>query len=472
MSILGINFEYEERVKGISDFSEDIKKDFIFFALDGESHHGSKHIDDVKKKNPLLIVHNDRNYKSQESNIFFIRDLSEKIIPFLYAFYKLDSDNFKFIGFTGTNGKTSSAFLCHQMLLSIGKSSSYIGTLGFLNNDLNDFVDSKNTTPGIFKIFDFLSNLELKKIHHICLEVSSHALDQNRLRNINLDFSSILNIEEDHLDYHKTKKNYITSKLKIIDITKNNSVLVHSDLKDTILEYRDIDEERILQINTNNPESEIFLNIVKVGFDKSDFILKLENKEYKFSLKLFPRFNIYNFIFAFISVYKLDKKVDLKDLDLKNIYLPKGRMQIVRSVPYKIIIDYAHNTNSFKVLIEPIKKEFNRVIVIFGCGGDRDKFKRPLMLKAAIEYADKVIFTSDNNRSESYSSILKDALVGNDSKKVVAIEDRKEAIIEGCKMLTAETCLLILGKGHEETQETYGVNNFFSDHKVVDEIYQ
>ena len=157
--------------------------------------------------------------------------------------------------------------------------------------------------------------------------------------------------------------------------------------------------------------------------------------------------------------------------DLSFLKLPKGRVELIKNIPANIIIDYAHNSNAFKVLLNTVEKYFDNLVVVFGCGGNRDKTKRPKMLGQAIKSSSKVIFTSDNSRNESFSNIFKDSKVGNKLDNVIAIEDRKEAIIYGSKLLGKNDCMIILGKGHEETQEIAGKFIHHSDHEVVYEIY-
>ena len=350
--------------------------------------------------------------------------------------------------------------------------SSYIGTLGFQNNSMNNFVESKNTTPGVFKIFNFLSTLDQSRTNHICLEVSSHALDQNRLKGIQLDVSSIMNITKDHLDYHLTEERYIKSKLKMIDITKSGSTFVNNLLKKDIINHTNHSLDLINFLDSSDSGDGCFLHIEECNMKESKFSLRINSKLFNFSQKLFPEFNIQNFIYAFLSIYKLYQDKDLSKLSLDSIQLPKGRMQIVEDVKDNIIIDYAHNPDSFKNILKPINQQFKGIIVLFGCGGDRDKEKRPLMLKTALKYSETVIFTSDNNRSESFESIVDDALNGNSSGSIKIIKDRKKAIIKGCKLLTKDKCLLILGKGHEEIQEENGESFYFSDEEVVSEIYK
>ena len=472
MSILNIDFIPTRKILAITNFSKDVKKDSIFFALDGVNRHGTSYIDEVISKDPMLIIHNNKDYACGHNNVFFVEDLTEKLLPFLCEYYQIDIDKFKFIGFTGTNGKTSAAYFCHQILISMNLSSSYIGTLGFLNNSINNFIESKNTTPGVFEIFNFLSTLDQSRTNHICLEVSSHALDQNRLKGIQLDVSSIMNITKDHLDYHLTEESYIKSKLKIIDITKSGSTFVNNLLKKVIINHTNHNLDSLKFLDSYGSNDDCFLHIEECNMKQSKFSLRINSDLFNFSQKLFPEFNIQNFIYAFLSIHRLYQDKDLSKLSLDSIKLPKGRLQIVEDIKDNIIIDYAHNPDSFKNILKPINEQFKGIITLFGCGGDRDKEKRPLMLKTALKYSETVIFTSDNNRSEYFESIVDDAMNGHSSTNIKIIKDRKKAIIQGCKLLTKDKCLLILGKGHEETQEENGERFYFSDEEVVNEIYK
>ena len=472
MSILNIDFIPTRKISAITNFSKDVKKDSIFFALDGVNRHGTSYIDEVISKDPMLIIHNNKDYACGHNNVFFVEDLTEKLLPFLCEYYQIDLDKFKFIGFTGTNGKTSAAYFCHQILISMNLSSSYIGTLGFLNNSINNFIESKNTTPGVFEIFNFLSTLDQSRTNHICLEVSSHALDQNRLKGIQLDISSIMNITKDHLDYHLTEESYIKSKLKIIDITKSGSTFVNNLLKKVIINHTNHNLDSLKFLDSYGSNDDCFLHIEECNMKQSKFSLRINSDLFNFSQKLFPEFNIQNFIYAFLSIHRLYQDKDLSKLSLDSIKLPKGRLQIVEDIKDNIIIDYAHNPDSFKNILKPINEQFKGIITLFGCGGDRDKEKRPLMLKTALKYSETVIFTSDNNRSEYFESIVDDAMNGHSSTNIKIIKDRKKAIIQGCKLLTKDKCLLILGKGHEETQEENGERFYFSDEEVVNEIYK
>jgi UDP-N-acetylmuramyl tripeptide synthase len=211
-------------------------------------------------------------------------------------------------------------------------------------------------------------------------------------------------------------------------------------------------------------EFEILINNDPQGYEAEN------KKKYKFSCELFPEFNVSNLVFAICSI-GFDEFDDDSINDLSFLKLPKGRLDFIEGIPVNIIIDFAHNEHSFNILLNSIKRYFDNLIVVFGCGGDRDKIKRSKMLKAAIENASKIIFTSDNSRSENFEDIYEDAKYDNDLKDVIVIEDRKEAIIQGSKLINDNDCMLILGKGHEETQEINGIISHFSDYEVIHEIY-
>ena len=243
-------------------------------------------------------------------------------------------------------------------------------------------------------------------------------------------------------------------------------------MKKVIINHTNHNLDSLKFLDSYGSNDDCFLHIEECNMKQSKFSLRINSDLFNFSQKLFPEFNIQNFIYAFLSIHRLYQDKDLSKLSLDSIKLPKGRLQIVEDIKDNIIIDYAHNPDSFKNILKPINEQFKGIITLFGCGGDRDKEKRPLMLKTALKYSETVIFTSDNNRSECFESIVDDAMNGHSSTNIKIIKDRKKAIIQGCKLLTKDKCLLILGKGHEETQEENGERFYFSDEEVVNEIYK
>ena len=492
--ILGINFPKNISINGVTNNSHNVKDGFIFFALEGLHVHGSKYISHAIELGASMVIHNDLEYLSNKENIIYIEDLctfdscthKNKVFLFLEEFYKLydiQSIN-NYFAFTGTNGKTSTAYLTHQMLVRSGYESIYIGTLGtkYNNEEINNSISSK-TTPDIFELFEIFSFYNFHDSVSVCIEISSHALSQERLKGISIyNSAALLNIGSDHLDYHGSLKEYTDIKFQIFNPSSPLMLISEnlSQFKDKY-EYLKNSRYQLTTISKTNKSADIYYKIDSIDKGQSLFNISINNppigyfpsssQTYKFSCKLFPEFNIENLVFGICSIGFADfSKKNINDLNY--LILPKGRTELINNIPANVIIDFAHNAEGIELFLLSIKNYFRKIVVVFGCGGDRDRSKRPKMLKAAIGNSSKVIFTSDNSRSESFNSIFNDALKGNNPDKVISIEDRKEAIIKGSKLIDKDDCLVILGKGHEETQEISGKKVFFSDHEVVNEIYK
>lgn len=493
-SILGVNFPKDVIINGVTNNSQKVKDGFVFFALKGINSHGSEYIGEAIDSGASLVIHDDPNYINNEDNVIYVKDLSifdsftfkNKIFLFLEEFYKLyDIQNKNnYFAFTGTNGKTSTAYLTHQILVKSGYESIYIGTLGTKYNDeqMNKSISSK-TTPDIFEFFEIFNFYNFHDSVSVCIEISSHALSQERLKGISFyNSAALLNIGTDHLDYHGNSKAYANAKFQIFN-PSCPLMLINDNL--TKLEdnynYLKNDNYKLTSISKVNKSADIYYEVVSSDIDKSLFNIKINNPPigyfpsssttYKFSCRLFPEFNIENLVFGICSIGFSDfSQSAINNLNYLN--LPKGRTELINNIPANVIIDFAHNAEGLELFLSSIKNYFSKLIVVFGCGGDRDRSKRPKMMQAAIANASDIIFTTDNSRSEDFSSIFEDAVEGNKEEKIIPIEDRREAIIYGSKLVGDDDCLVILGKGHEETQEISGKTNFFSDHEVVNEIYK
>ena len=492
--ILGVNLPQNININGVTNNSYKVKEGFIFFALDGINTHGSKYISHAIELGAVIVIHNDSEYLSNKENIIYVEDLcifdkrtyKNKVFLFLEEFYKLYDIQIKnnYFAFTGTNGKTSTAYLTHQMLVKSGYESIYIGTLGtkYNNEEVNKNIFSK-TTPDIFEFFEIFSFYNFHDSVSVCIEISSHALSQERLKSISFyNSASLLNIGTDHLDYHGNIEEYTDAKFQIFN-PSSPLMLINDDLNSSIDKYEYLNSARykLTTISKKNKFADIYYEIISINRKESQFYIIINNppvcylpspeKIYKFSCKLFPDFNIENLVFAICSIGFSDfSEVDTNNLNYLD--LPKGRTELIKNIPANVIIDFAHNAEGLELFLLSIKNYFEKIVVVFGCGGDRDKLKRPKMMKAAIANASKIIFTSDNTRNESFNSIFNDAMKGNDEEKIISIEDRKEAIIFGSKLIGNDDCLVILGKGHEEVQEISGTKYVFSDHGVVNEIYK
>jgi UDP-N-acetylmuramyl-tripeptide synthetase len=385
----------------------------------------------------------------------------------------LSEDDFIFHGVTGTNGKTTTAFMAHNIMRELQKPSIYIGTLGAIIND--DLKQTKgNTTPGIFELFEILQACTTKQKTYVFLEISSHALVQKRLCNLLFLQTIILNIQSDHLDYHKTERNYINAKLSIANLNNQKPTIISIDqMQDLLPRLSKVQKEQLAKaqfLSSKNPSAPF-----KYSFDynpegSSKIDLNFPSLALEASVTLFLKFNIENYIAAIALISEHVEPNDLNNTNRDEIKLPQGRGEILRLKKGKILIDYAHDQQSMQNILSELDGYHNDIILVFGCGGDRDKSKRSKMMKVAQDFSNKVFFTSDNNRYEAFSVIASDAMNESDQAGVEIIEDRKKAINSALQHLTKENILVILGKGHETSMEISGKKIPFNDRDCVLEI--
>ena len=384
----------------------------------------NKYIDDAINNGFKKIVVSKSKFKAVKST----RKYLEK---YLKKYYYKQIKDVILIGVTGTNGKTSTSYLIYQALNLAGIKCSYIGTIGFyLENDIKKL---NNTTPDICDLYEMI----IESINCGCkaavMEVSSHALKLGRVNTLKFDYAILTNITEDHLDFHKTYKDYYKTKMSIFKKLKKKGTKI-SDIK---IENYDINND----------------------------YFEYNNKIYNTKIK--GEYNIKNIIPSIIILDKMN--IDSRKI-IPQLCLPPGRMQIINYKNNSIIIDYAHTPDAMEKIISTVKlMKHNRIITIFGCGGNREKEKRPKMGEIASLLSDYVILTNDNPRDENPKEIIRE-IKQNMNNNYKIIYDRKKAIQEGIKMLKENDVLLILGKGHEEYQIIDNKKIFFSDLYTVYDI--
>ena len=428
----------------IKDDSRKINKGDIFVALK-KFHDGHEYVMDAIKNGASKVIVSDGDY---EVETIKVKDTHEYLVNYLYDNYYEKIKNLKLIGITGTNGKTTTCFLIYQALNKLGIKCAYIGTIGF-------YMDKKikalnNTTPDILEMYELLLECVENNYKYVVMECSSHALGMHRLDGLQFQYGIFSNLTQDHLDYHKTLENYIKAKQKLFDKVKVKT-LVNSD--DKYKDYFIRDNTITYGLNGDYKLSDIDLK-------KRTF--KVNNITYK--TNLIGKHNIYNLlvVIALLSELKLDTKV------IERLTCPPGRMDIVNKDDNLIIIDYAHTPDAVSKILDSVKElDFNKVITIIGCGGDRDSFKRPIMSKIACDNSDYVIFTNDNPRGENPNNIISDMLHNLDKFNYEIILNREKAIIKGIQKLEKNDILLVLGKGHENYQIINGVKYHFDDKEIV-----
>ena len=384
----------------------------------------NKYIDDAINNGFKKIIVSKSKFKAVKST----RKYLEK---YLKKYYYKQIKDVILIGVTGTNGKTSTSYLIYQALNLAGIKCSYIGTIGFyLENDIKKL---NNTTPDICDLYEMIIESINCGCKAVVMEVSSHALKLGRVNTLKFDYAILTNITEDHLDFHKTYKDYYKTKMSIFKKLKKKGTKI-SDIK---IENYDINND----------------------------YFKYNNKIYNTKIK--GEYNIKNIIPSIIILDKMN--IDSRKI-IPQLCLPPGRMQIINYKNNSIIIDYAHTPDAMEKIISTVKiMNHNRIITIFGCGGNREKEKRPKMGEIASLLCDYVILTNDNPRDENPKEIIRE-IKQNMNNNYKIIYDRKKAIQEGIKMLKENDVLLILGKGHEEYQIIDNKKIFFSDLYTVYDI--
>ncbi len=369
---------------------------------------------------------------------------------------KID-ENIKIIGITGTNGKTTTAAAIYSILLDLGFKCGLCGTRGAFIND--EQIDEKSlTTSPILKTLEYLQLATQKKCDFFIMEVSSHALVQNRIEGLNFAAKIFTNITQDHLDFHGSFENYKAA--KELFFTNESLKFINKDALMIKFNVRNaftygIENPSLYQVKAYSLE------------DGISAIVALKDQSFHIDSPLLGLFNLYNLLAASACVNELVKP-NLKDLE-KAISGFGGVCGRVEQVANGVIVDFAHTPDGIEKVLDTLKNK--KLIVVFGAGGDRDKTKRPLMGKIVEHFAKIAIITSDNPRSEEPKGIMNEILSGfQNPDKALMIEDRKEAINKALKLKEKDDLVVILGKGDENTQEIKGVKYPFSDKAVVNEI--
>ncbi|EIB13150.1 UDP-N-acetylmuramoyl-L-alanyl-D-glutamate--2,6-diaminopimelate ligase [Campylobacter coli] len=369
---------------------------------------------------------------------------------------KID-ENIKIIGITGTNGKTTTAAAIYSILLDLGFKCGLCGTRGAFIND--EQIDEKSlTTSPILKTLEYLQLATQKKCDFFIMEVSSHALVQNRIEGLKFAAKIFTNITQDHLDFHGNFENYKAA--KELFFTDESLKFINKDTLMIKFNVRNaftygIENPSLYQVKAYSLE------------DGISAIVALKDQSFHIDSPLLGLFNLYNLLAASACVNELVKP-NLKDLE-KAISGFGGVCGRVEQVANGVIVDFAHTPDGIEKVLDTLKNK--KLIVVFGAGGDRDKTKRPLMGKIVEHFAKIAIITSDNPRSEEPKDIMNEILSGfQNPDKALMIEDRKEAINKALKLKEKDDLVVILGKGDENTQEIKGIKYPFSDKAAVNEI--
>jgi UDP-N-acetylmuramoyl-L-alanyl-D-glutamate--2,6-diaminopimelate ligase len=461
-------------IKAIQMDSRKVESTDCFVAIKGTLADGHQFINACIEKGALVIVCETLpNSLKDEVTYVEVKNASVALGKMACNFYDNPSKRMKVVGVTGTNGKTSVVTLLFRLYRSFGKN---VGLLSTVQNQINEeIIPSTHTTPDAVSLSKLMKQMADADCEYCFMEVSSHAVDQNRISGISFTGAVFTNITHDHLDYHKTFDNYLKAKKKFFD-----------ELDEMAFALTNVDDRNgtVMLQNTKAKKCSYALR-TPADFkgkiiDNSVAGLQLDINNVEIYTRLIGEFNAYNLlaVYGVAILLGADKMECLTSLSA--LTPPDGRFDQVISANQKIvgIVDYAHTPDALKNVLQTINTIRNgneNVIAVVGCGGDRDAAKRPVMAEVAAHLSSKCILTSDNPRSEDANEILQQMFAGvnvAEKKKVLTIADRREAIKTACMLAEKQDIILVAGKGHEKYQEIKGVKYPFDDKAILEEIFE
>ncbi|TDO99043.1 UDP-N-acetylmuramoyl-L-alanyl-D-glutamate--2,6-diaminopimelate ligase [Marinomonas balearica] len=451
--------------------SRKVSSETLFVALPGVESNGWDYLDAVEKQGCkyAIVPSNVGKEIFQNRNGSLNVIASDNVYAFLKALVEqsIGKAPRHLIAVTGTNGKSSICFYVAQLADAIGLTSAIIGTFGV--GKLNSLREAKQTTPDLLTLQKTLARFEKECVDLVAFEVSSHALDQNRVNGVAINTAIFSNLSQDHLDYHGSMENYAEAKRKLFRLPSVARAIFCSQSDYYNFMSEKANGERLYY--GERSEDDFAISNVVYHAAGCTFTLSVAEAHYEVELPLMGEFNVENAVGALASVWPLTENKLALISALNELKGAPGRMEKVllestAKTPV-VLVDYAHTPDALSVALKALSVHSNApVTCVFGCGGDRDKGKRSQMMQAAFENADKIILTTDNPRTESPDDIIQDALKGIseiERQKVIVDKDRRNAIEHAILSASSNEIVLIAGKGHETYQDVNGVKYHFDD---------
>ena len=445
-------------IKGLSLDSRQTKKNYLFFAIKGTQYNGENYIYNAIRKGAKVVVC-DINCKIRNTKITIIKvkNIRKTITDACTIFYQTKPKNI--IAVTGTNGKSSVADFYHQILIAQKIPVASLGTLGIKIN--NKLTRSNLTTLDIISLHRELAKIKRLGIDNVILEASSHGLEQGRLDGLNFKTAIFTNFSQDHLDYHKNMKKYFNAKLILFSklLKKKQNVITDNEIPEFLKLQKIVKKNNLNLLTIGKKKSTIQFKSVKPTDNFQNVIFKHSKKNYTVKIPLIGLFQIKNLFMSILAIKLSDLNIKKILHVVKNIKEVNGRLQLVKTTPNqtKVFIDYAHTPAALDTALKTLKEHYGiKPDIVFGCGGDRDKEKRPKMGNICEKNAGEIYITDDNPRNENPKSIRKMIISGFRKKLIInEIPKRAKAIEAAIVKAKPNSIILIAGKGHETTQ-TYG----------------
>lgn len=455
------------QITSIEHDSRKVSAGSLFVCMEGAHFDGHKFISQAKNSGAVAILTNHADIQAEDISVLAVPDMLNALAVIVPYFYDYPAKKMRVIGVTGTNGKTTTTYLIREILKSAGYKVGLIGTIQMLIGE--EVFPMHNTTPNVIDLQNIFMNMLAKNVDYVVMEVSSHALAENRIAGIEFDCAIFTNLTQDHLDYHKTMENYKLTKAKLFEIVsrsgskQNKSAIINLDDAASSEMLNHASCKKITYGIEKN--SDLQAENISIRADGMNFTVGDMN----FNLHITGNFNIYNTLAAIGACLAEKISPDKIISALENFKSVPGRFErIFADTDFSIIVDYAHTPDGVKNVLQTARQiTKNKIITVFGCGGDRDKTKRPIMGKIVAELSDIVIVTSDNPRTENPEDILRDIEVGITNKTYEKIVDRRTAIFRAVELAKAGDVILILGKGHENYQILKDKTIHFDDREIA-----
>jgi len=461
-------------ISSLSYDSKQVKLGGLFFAIKGENQNGADFIDEAIERGAFCVVSSSDFITYKSITKVIVDDVRKSCAVIADNFYQHPSSKVDIVGITGTNGKTTVLYLILAIMDMAGFKCGSLGTISYNIGERR--IPAINTTPSAIMTHMFLHEMEKSGIKNCAMEVSSHSLIQSRVDCIKFQAAIFTNLTKEHLDYHKDMESYFMAKSQLFDMLKPDGIAIVNDddeygkrlIKSISKEIITYGMSDAADVNAYDIKTSIKGTCFKVSFNETVFDIKTE---------LIGEYNIYN-ILAAVS-YAIAYKIDTQTISqtISQFSGVPGRLERADTTGcgFEVFIDYAHTDDALSNVLEALKKiAKSKIIVVFGCGGNRDKTKRPRMGKVVSEKSDYFIITSDNPRTESLESIHEDIVKGipRDFTNYKVCLDRKEAIKEAISMACNDDIVLIAGKGHEKYQIFKDVTLPFDDRQVTEELLE
>ena len=468
----------ELAVGGLALDSRKVDKGFLFLACQGANNHGLDFSEQVVAAGAVAIAFDSTTAKTLPKDVDIplipVANLAAHLGEIANRFFAFPSRQLKVIAVTGTNGKSTVAWLLAQCLDIIGKPCAYAGTLGYGVGEIDNDNDDDMTSPDVIELHRRLAGFVAAGVEYAAIEVSSHALDQRRIAGVRFDTTLFTNLSRDHLDYHGDMRAYGEAKARLFVEYPADRRIINLDSEfGTQLASRC--REEVITVSTNfdrvaNGRPYVFVRSVMSNVNGSELAIQSAWGEARIDLPLVGDFNIANALLVLAYLLAADIELEQACDALSQVTAPPGRMQrVVAEHGPAVYIDYAHTPGAIEVALHALRAHTRgRLYCVFGCGGDRDAGKRPLMGRAAERLADEVVITNDNPRSENPGDIIADIVAGfSNSSGVTIIEDRGAAIAWAIANANTNDVVLIAGKGHENYQIIGDERLDFSDYGAV-----